>query len=246
MKPLLAVFTFIVWSLQGTVFAAQPADELFNGVLNDHVSMGFVDYPAIAGDGRFNDYLEYIAETDPSTFSSEPEKLAFWINAYNALAIKGIIDGLSPDGFFARVRFFKTTDYRLAGREINLYDLEREIIIPFAEPRIHFAIVCASASCPKLTSEIYRAETLDQQLDEVARSFINNTDKNQFDTKLRIANLSKIFDWFTEDFEQHSGSVANYLRAYAEDEAVLETLASEDLYVRYLDYDWSLNGKPLN
>ena len=202
--------------LATTSVSANPADDLFDGVLRDHVNQGFVDYPAIAQDLRFAEYLNYLTETDPDSFASREEKLAYWINAYNALAIKGILDGLSPDGFFARIEFFKTTDYALAGEEINLYDLERDIIIPFSEPRIHFAIVCASASCPVLKSEVYRAETLDAQLEDSATRFINDKEKNQFDIKLRIAKLSMIFDWFAEDFEKHSGSVAKYIRQYTQ------------------------------
>jgi len=225
---------------------ANRADDLFDGVLRTHVDKGYVDYPAISRDKRFDDYLKYLAVTNPESFATREEKLAFWINAYNALAIKGILDGLSPDGFFARVSFFKTTGYALAGKEINLYDLERDIIIPFGEPRIHFAIVCASASCPILKSEAYRAETLDAQLEDSAIRFINDSDKNQFDSKLRIASLSKIFDWFAEDFEKHSGSVSNYIRQYARNADASEVLVAKDLYIRHLDYDWSLNGKPVN
>ena len=244
LKALVASLLLFVATSSAAMQSQNAMDE-FDRVLREHVNNGFVDYPAIGRDLRFSRYIDYLAEADPEAFSTEAEKLAFWINAYNALAIQGILDGLSPDGFFGRVAFFATTDFRLAGRDITLYDLEHDIIIPFAEPRIHFAIVCASASCPILQSEAYRAETLDEQLDRAARQFINDESKNQFNDELRIANLSKIFDWFDADFEKHAGSVANYLKPYVDQDSHRQTLASPDLYIRHLDYDWSLNGKAL-
>lgn len=83
------------------------------------------------------------------------EKLAFWINAYNALAIKGTLDGSSPRSFFGKAKFFYTDKYQAGGVKTNLYDLEHEILLPLDDARVHFAIVCASRSCPKLRSEAY-------------------------------------------------------------------------------------------
>lgn len=232
--------------LVGSVQALDTANhDLFDQVLQGHVDDGKVTYPAIKDDKRFHDYLTYLAETNPETFASVNEKLAFWINAYNALAIKGIIDGLSPSGFFSRITYFRSTDYKLAGRDINLYDLEHDIIIPFGDPRAHFAIVCASASCPNLVSEAYVAKKLEQQMEDNTRRFINNEFKNQFDTEKKVARVSKIFEWFTEDFENHSGSVQKFLAAYVEDSTLAKLLAEDTLRLQYLNYDWSLNGIPV-
>ena len=158
------------------VMPVYAAHELFDIVLKENVSpAGDVNYPGIKDDARFTEYLDYLAKTDPETLSSEAEKLAFWINGYNALTIKGILDGLSPASFFSRITFFKSTDYEIGGRTINLYDLERDIIIPFNEPRIHFAINCASASCPILIPEAYTADKLEQQLETNTIKFINDS-----------------------------------------------------------------------
>ena len=232
-------------AFSGVQLAGASEHDLFDQVLQKHVSQGKVNYSAIKQDNRFQQYLDYLAKTNPEKFSSESEKLAFWINAYNALAIKGILDGLSPDGFFSRITYFKTTDYDLAGRKMNLYDLERDIIIPFNEPRIHFAIVCASASCPKLIAEAYTADKLEQQLEKNTREFINNSFKNSFDVEKKRAGISKIFDWFPEDFSKHSGSVQKYLANYVDDTAVSNLLAEEKFSVSFLEYDWSLNGNPV-
>ena len=209
-------------------------------VLKAHVKDGVVDYDGIEDDQRFFQYLDELALTNPDEFATDQEKLAYWINAYNALAIKGIIDDLSPSSFFGRISYFKTTDYQAGGRVIDLYDLERDVIIPFDEPRIHFAIVCASMSCPKLISEAYVASRLDEQLQNSAVDFINDPAKNQFDTDRKVAKLSKIFDWFEGDFKKHSGSVQKYVSQYLKD----ANLAGElDSYpVKHLKYDWNLNG----
>ncbi len=215
--------------------------QLFDGVLQDYVADGRVDYPAIAEDDRFAAYLRWL-QSNPADNASREQELAYWINAYNALAIKGIIDGKSPSSFFGRVGYFKTTKYEVGGKRINLYDLEREVLIPFGEPRIHFAIVCASASCPQLRSEAYTAAKLGQQLEDGATQFINHSTRNRFDRENKTAYLSMIFSWFDSDFEQHSGSVQRYVARYVDDPAVAAELAANRYTIEHLKYDWSLNG----
>ena len=221
--------------------AAAQQHDLFDQVLRAHVKNGVVDYPAIQEDPRFQQYIEYLESADPGALLSREEELAFWINAYNALAIKAVLDGLSTEGFFSRVRFF-TTDLTLAGRQIDLYDLEQDIIIPYGEPRIHFAIVCASASCPKLISEAYVADRLDRQLEANARAFVNNPEKNLFDSGRKSAQVSMIFDWFAEDFEADAKTIQRYLGKYVEDPAIALALGDDAFELGYLEYDWSLNG----
>lgn len=213
----------------------------FDLVLQDHVIDGHVNYPDIAQDNRFAQYITWLTSA-PAGETSHEEALAYWINAYNALAIKGIIDGKSPSSFFGRIGYFKTTKYQAGGRQINLYDLERKILMTLAEPRIHFAIVCASASCPRLRSEAYTADRLEQQLEEAAKRFINDPARNRFDPARKIASLSRIFDWFEADFEEHSGSVQRYVARYVNDPELARELANDSYIIEYLKYDWSLNG----
>lgn len=242
------IVTFIFVTLLATnVLAKSSASTIhdtFDQVLMVHVTEGHVDYAGIKSDPRFFRYLETLKSTNPDTFATEEEKLAFWINAYNALAIKGILDGLSPSSFFGRVSYFKTTDYEAGGRKMNLYDLERDVIIPFDEPRIHFAIVCASISCPKLRSEAYIADKLDQQLNDNAIAFINNPGKNALSPDRKTIEVSKIFDWFKKDFDKHSGSVQKYIAQFVVDGELAEALAKESYRIKYLKYDWNLNGNP--
>lgn len=219
---------------------AQPFDD----ILHSYVTDGQVNYLGIVADPRFNIYLEQLKQTDAETLSSRADKLAFWINAYNALAIKGILDGYSPSTFFGKVRFFYSNKYLVGEKYTNLYDLEHKILIPLKEPRIHFSIVCASQSCPKLRSEAYTVERLEQQLEDNARQFINDTERNRFDRKKKTAYLSKIFDWFEEDFTAHSGSVLKYAAHYVKDPELARELEAGGYIIKYLTYDWSLNGVP--
>ncbi len=216
----------------------------FDGVLDSHVSGGRVDYSAVAKDPRFQSYLEDLSRVKADGLPSRQEKLAYWINAYNAFAIKGILDGYSPGSFFGRISFFKTTSYDAGGTPIDLYALEREVLVPMDEPRIHFAIVCASHSCPHLRSEAYTAEELERQLDQNARAFINDPQKNRFDRDNKVAHLSKIFDWFDADFAKHSGSVLEYVAQYVADPELAKELQSGDYTIKHLSYDWTLNGSP--
>ena len=229
---------------QNTSALAQPLAQPFDDILHSHVTDGRVNYPGIAADPRFNAYLEQLKQTDAETLPNRADKLAFWINAYNALAIKGILDGHSPSTFFGKVRFFYNNKYTVGGKHTNLYDLEHKILIPLKEPRIHFSIVCASISCPKLRSEAFTAERLEQQLEGNARQFINDTERNRFDRDKKIAYLSKIFYWFEEDFSDHSGSVLKYLSRYVKDTELAQELNAGSYSVKYMTYDWSLNGTP--
>ncbi len=212
----------------------------FNNVLEGNVHKGRVNYAAIKSHPEFKPYIESL-KAKPS-FNNQNDELTYWINAYNALVIKGILDGGSPSTFFGRKSFFKGDEYQLAGMSINLNDLERKIIIPIGEPRIHFAINCASSSCPKLRPQVFTANELESQLEHAANDFINDTMRNYFDAKMKVAHISKIFDWFEEDFVKHSGSVQKYLSQYVNDADIAKQLRNEEYKIKYLKYDWSLNG----
>lgn len=224
-----------------TTTVAQSPHEPFDGLLTEHVRDGWVDYPAVSKDPRLASYLEVLANRSYVDLPRD-EQLAHLINAYNAFAIKGILDGSSPSSFFGRVGYFKIDEYTLGGREISLYDLEHDLLIPLNEPRAHFAINCASASCPVLRSGVYSPRQLDRQLDEGARRFVNDPTRNRFDREARIANLSRIFDWYEDDFLAHADSLLAYVARYVDDPSVAAELASGDWTVEFLDYDWTLNG----
>jgi hypothetical protein len=221
----------------------QVSHRLFNEVVQASVMDGVVNYPAIQSDQRFTRYLDLLNRVDPSALAADRDRLAFWINAYNACAIQGILDGYSPKPYIGWYRFFKTQTYGIGGARLNLSDIEHEILRKqFHEPRIHFAIVCASSSCPKLASWAFDPMQLDRQLDQAARAFINDPTRNRFDRQQRIAYLSKIFDWFEEDFTASAGSVLQFLARFMDDADLARELAGGGYHITYLDYDWNLNG----
>ncbi|MDE3225900.1 MAG: DUF547 domain-containing protein [Nitrospirota bacterium] len=204
---------------------------------------GVVNYPGIAADSRLEAYLRELDRIDPNSLPTREARLAFWINAYNAFAIKGILDGYSPGTLAGRYQYFLGRDYLVGGEKITLYDLERNLLIPdFRDPRMHFAIVCASRSCPKLRSEAYHASRLDAQLDESARVFINDPARNRFDRENRVASLSMIFKWFEKDFAAQGGSVLGYVARYVTDQGLARDLESSPYTIEFLEYDWRLNG----
>lgn len=222
--------------------ASQFDHSEFNQVLAAHVEDGRVDYPAIADDPRFNNYIQQLSRVDPGNLP-QPRALPFWINSYNALAIAGILNGNTPLTLGGKYRFFVGHKNNVGGEQINLYTIEHGIIIPLGEPRIHFAIVCAAQSCPPLRSEAFRADELNEQLDQQARVFINNPVMNRFDSDNRVAHLSKIFDWFKDDFEKQSGRpLLHYIADYVGDSALAESLKSEEWEIEYNVYDWHTNG----
>ncbi|MEP7276143.1 MAG: DUF547 domain-containing protein [Betaproteobacteria bacterium] len=221
--------------------SAAPAPiAAYDASLHANVNDGVVAYPGFRADAGFRGYVDALAK--PGTPGEGRERLAHYINAYNALAIQGILDGLSPSTLFGRARYFKFKEWPLDGRSITLYDLEHQLLRPLGEPRIHFAIVCASKSCPRLRPEAYTAARLDAQLDEQARGFVNDPSRNRFDRATRTAHLSEIFNWFDEDFRAAAGSTQKYLARYVADPAIAQELAADTYKVEWIPYDWNLNG----
>jgi len=153
------------------------------------------------------------------------------------------ITPMPSKGFWTGILPGRGRTYRVGGAALNLYDLERDILIAqFHDPRVHFAIVCASASCPRLQPWAYTGAELNQQLEQGVREFINDPARNRFDRANRVAYLSKIFDWFTEDFEVQAGSLQRYVARYISDPVFAQELATVPYRIEFLDYDWSLNG----
>jgi hypothetical protein len=237
--PLLCA-ALLAWST--AVPASLPDIDAFDEVLLQNVRNGFVDYDGIAADERFVAFIAAVGNATPNVTDGPDGGLAFYINAYNALAIHGILDGQSPASWWGRQRFFKRQKYLVRNEEISLETLEHERIATLGDARIHFAIVCASLSCPRLSSRAYRPEQLNVQLHEAARRFVNDPTRNRFDVQRRIAFVSMIFDWYADDFAQAGGSLQRYLARFIDDAEVQEILRADGFELRYIDYDWNLNG----
>ena len=220
-----------------------PDFALYDEILLQNVRNGFVDYDRFATDARFASFIEKLGSANIGPLDTDEERLALYINAYNAFAIQGILNGESPDSWWSRRSFFKGQKYLLNGELIGLETLEHERIIPIGDPRMHFAIVCASLSCPRLSSHAYVGESINLQLHDATKLFINDSTRNRFDLDRRIAFLSKIFEWYADDFEAAGGSTQRYLARFVDDAQVQDALRRDEFEIRYLEYDWNLNGR---
>ena len=220
--------------------------ELFNQVLQEYVVENLVDYTNLKKNPKkLEDYLDILASADPNQMSFY-EQMAFWINAYNALIIKGVIDHYPTKsvrkvklfgGFFTRLKF------NVAGKMYTLNQIEHDIIRrEYVDPRIHFALVCASKSCPPLENSVFLPDKIEEQLEEVTLKFISNPERVRLDLDKRIVYLSKIFKWYNEDFTEGYDGVKDFLADYLPQEDA-DFVLREDVKIHYLDYDWSLNDK---
>lgn len=214
---------------------------------------GDVDYEALQAqaDSVLVPYLQELASARIASLDREA-RLAFWINAYNAYTLKLIVDHYpvtsirdikgSPDG--------DTPFQRPVGRVVDtlrtLDEIEHEIIRErFEEPRIHFALVCAAKSCPRLRRNAYTGPRLDRQLDEQARRFLHADRKNRIPTGDGHIALSRILKWYGSDFGPTPAAIQRALAPYFEG-AVRDSLAQGAYEVRYLPYDWTLNDQSLD
>ncbi|MEP7199124.1 MAG: DUF547 domain-containing protein [Chloroflexota bacterium] len=215
---------------------------------------GKVDYAALDAEGSASACAREIAECDERMLQTREQKLAFWINAYNCLTIVGVLRRLERDphyrgvmssGWLGALRFFYLDRYVVCGRTLSLSTIENKILRgELREPRVHFALVCASTSCPPLKRGLYSAEQIDAELDMAARQFIQNPKHALIERETHTLWLSAIFKWYRKEFERAAGSVPNYLTRYLDDEAraYLDRHGAE-LKVRYFTYDWGLNSE---
>jgi hypothetical protein len=218
---------------------------LFGELLNKYVSEGKVDYAGFQSEeAKLDQYLDLLQGVDPKTLSGK-EQFAFYANAYNAWTIKLILTKYPDITSIKELGIFNTGPWkkkvvRLRGETVSLDHIEHDILRPrFKDPRVHFAINCAAKSCPPLGSEPFLAEKLDQQLDDVTRSFINNPQSYRLEG--RNLHVSRIFKWFSEDFNEDALS---FFIKYANGELKTKLEPQpEKINIKYLAYDWSLNGK---
>jgi hypothetical protein len=206
-----------------------------------------VNYAKIREAPEWRRVMASLAATDPAQLGGNAERMAFFINAYNILAIDLVARSYPVKSIRDIGSFLSPVWGRDAGeigdRQYSLEEIEHEILRPMGDPRIHAAIVCASTSCPSLRREPFRTTELDAQLDDAFRAFARNERKGvRLDAAAKTLYLSKIFDWFAEDFDP-KGGVLDYVERYVSDEvrATLEKSAS-DLSIEYMDYDWSVNA----
>jgi hypothetical protein len=218
---------------------------IYANLLKKYVHQGNVDYRGFKmEESKLDQYLKVLENVDSKSLSGN-EQFAFYINAYNAWTIKLILSGYPGIKSIKDLGNILKTPWkkkicRIDGDVITLDDIEHHILRPrFKDPRVHFAINCAALSCPPLWSQPFLGNTLDRQLDDATRAFINDTKRNYLDGETLY--VSKIFNWFGKDFND---DVTGFFLKYADDNLKKELEVKKNkIKVKYLHYDWSLNGK---
>jgi hypothetical protein len=222
-------------------------DELLQRYVDD---LGRVNYRRWKAEGAdvLRVWLESLADVDLADLTDADARLALWLNAYNAIAISQVLEVypiasirpkvLGIPNWLSFLDFFTRSNTIVGGKKYSLNQIEHAILRPeFAEPRIHFALVCASVGCPLLRRGAYFPESVRTQLEADASRFIHNPDKVRYDAQKKTLYLSKIFKWYGEDFVKAAGSVAEYVGGYLGPEAAV----GDGWAIVFLPYDWNLN-----
>lgn len=239
-------------------------------VLDEYVDKeGFVDYGMLkknSGDIElFYATLASISpDSHPELFPNDNDRLAYWINAYNATVILGVLqyypissvesveEPLLLSFFPSKSGFFLFQRYTYGGVETSLYYLENSVIRKrFSDPRYHFALNCASMSCPKLSRSPFYPQTLDRQLNDAARDFLNDKANLRFDEGRQILYISSIFDWYKKDFinwqktkhPEKQPTLISYVLPFLRQEQAAKITGGEAITIEYLPYDWGLNDQ---
>jgi hypothetical protein len=231
--------------------AQQPPDlGLYASVLSNYVrDDGRVDYGGIkANPGPLKQFVAQLASVSPDShprlFPSREAKLAYWINAYNALVLHAFSREYPEKknrlkGTWGKAQFFYRMKHDVGGHRRSLDDIESNSIRQFGDPRIHFAIVCASASCPWLSREPYTAANLETKLEAESQRYFRQSRNFKLDALRREVWLPEIFKWFKADFGAGDGEVLRFVARYRPAES--SKLTSGGWKVRYFPYDWSPN-----
>jgi hypothetical protein len=231
-----------------------PLHILWNDLLSKYVVDGHVDYAGFKKEEVVvQRYLDQLANTHAEQLTPN-QRLAFWINAYNAFTVKLILNNYPGLKSIKDIPSrWKKEEWNTGGTLRSLNDIEHEILRKeFAEPRIHFAIVCASISCPDLAAFAFTADKIDEQLSAVSQTFFQDQTKG-FKTAIEkgltggdkpVIYFSKILKWFSADFERGDKTVLQAIAPYLSDaDKAFLAQHQDDLSINYFDYDWNLNGK---
>lgn len=232
---------YLLCTLLTSLFYSNSAkavdNNLLTTLLKKHVKTnGLVDYKGIKADEvMFNNYLDILKTNYPKDSWTKNEKLSYWINVYNAFTLKLVIDNY-PVKSILDINEGKPWDLsfiKIGDKSYSLNQVENDILRKdFNEPRIHFAINCASISCPNLLNKAFEPATLNEQLELVTKAFITNQSRNSI-TSTNVQ-ISKIFDWFKADFEK-AGGVIPFLNKYS------KVKINSTPNILYKDYNWNLN-----
>lgn len=238
-----------------------PFDPVYSNygmVLDAYVDAERFDYVALkANRAALDSFVNQLTtiSTEELARMTRDEQMAFWINAYNGLTLRSIIDHYPVKSIKDIDDVWDKTKWLVAGRKVTLDEIEHKILRPdFADARLHFAVNCASVGCPPLADKPYMGITLNAQLDGMARAFVNHPKRTVVDLTTGVITTSELFSWFGEDFLPAYGghrefdylkpveaAIMQFIFAHAESDR-LKILTSHDKWrLKYRSYDWSLN-----
>ena len=224
-------------------------DVLLKKYVDERGNVDYTKWKATAADTKaLDDYLLQLSATSFPANASQGEKLAFWINAYNAVTVKGILREYPTTSIrnhtakFIGYNIWKDLQLLVGGKAYSLEGIEHKVLRKMGEPRIHFAIVCASVGCPRLLNEAYTAENVGEQMTLNAQAFFADPTKFNADPRSGTIQVSPILSWFASDFGEDSAAQMKTIAPYVPTAA--QALAkSGRARVSYLDYDWGLNDR---
>jgi len=195
---------------------------------------GKVDYKGFVRDKfLFDQYFNSLSTNYPTESSENEEKLAYWVNLYNAIVMKMIIDQYPINSINDLTDPWKKKVITINGKKYSLDDIEHKVLRKMNEPRVHFVLNCAATSSPKLWNRAYTKRNIMQALEERTIEYINDPSKN--DITRGHARISKVFEWYSKDFD--NGNIRSYINKYA------KTKINASLDIKYLEYNWSLNER---
>ncbi len=241
-RALLLCLLLAGFGMSAPARAASPDNAVFDAILQARARNGGFDYAGASGQDkkRLAAYLANLGDADPSKMAPD-EKKAFYINAYNACAIATVLDRYPTKSILDIDGAFKKVTHKVGGEMLTLDAIENKLRED-KDSRIHFAIVCASKSCPPLAGKAYAAAGLSAELDRQGRAFVNDASKNTIDRQKGSVALSKIFFWNRKEFERDGGgSLMKEIAKFAPDPATAAWLSGLTSEPEFLEYDWSLN-----
>ena len=225
-------------------------DRLLKRHVDETGNVGYAAWKEAPADMQALDqYLIRLSRANPTLDASREARLAFWINAYNALTIRGILreyPTASIQNHVARMwgfNIWRDLLLHVGERNYSLGQIEHELLRPLREPRIHFAIVCGSKGCPRLLNRAYQSSGLEQQLQENSRNFFADPHKLGYDASTGKLRLSPILKWYAEDFGESQAEMLDTIIPYLPERVSGRLPDKRTLRADYLDYDWSLNDQ---
>jgi hypothetical protein len=204
---------------------------------------GRIDFAGLTTDrADLDTYVAFVAAVSPTSlpgsFATPEARLAYFLNAYNALAMYNVVRSGAPFHRPAdKVRFFYGDKLLVGGQRLSLYAFENDVIRPIGDPRIHFALNCMVKSCPRLPREAFSAERLEAQLEAAAREFLNDRRNVEMFPPKRVARMSMILKWYEKDFLARAPNLAAYVDRYRPEPI------PAGYEIEFIEYDWTLNAQ---